>query len=75
MDCELRHERPEDHETIDDVNCRAFESMDEANIVRLMRAYHPDFDPRYSVTAWEGDTLVGHALFTPARIRLLGETI
>jgi len=72
---QLRGEKPGDEAAIDAVNCRAFEAMSEANIVRLMRAYYPAFDPRYSVTAWEGDEMVGHALFSPARIRLMGETV
>ncbi len=75
MTIELRSERIGDEEAIDVVNCRAFRSMDEANIVRLMRMYSPAFDRRYSVTAWDGAEMVGHALFTPARIRLMGETI
>ena len=49
--------------------------MDEANIVRLLRTYSAGFDPRYSVTAWDGRDLVGHALFTPARVRLMGESV
>ena len=75
MTIELRSERNGDEDAIDVVNCRAFKSMDEANIVRLMRTYSPAFDRRYSVTAWAGGEMVGHALFTPARIRLMGETI
>lgn len=75
MNIELRSERPSDEDAIDVVNCRAFQSMSEANIVRLMRMYSPAFDPRYSITAWHGGDMVGHALFTPARIRLMGDTI
>lgn len=71
----VRGERPGDEDAIDLVNCEAFGSMNEANIVRGMRAYYPAFDRRYSVTAWDGGECVGHALFTPARLRLGGETV
>lgn len=75
MSLELRSERPGDEEAIDLVTCRAFESMDEANIVRLLREHYPGFDPRYSVMAWDAGDLVGHALFTPAPVRLMGRTV
>jgi len=75
MGLEIRHELLGDEDAIDMVNCMAFDSMSEANIVRLMRHYSWAYDRRYSVTAWEGGGLVGHVLFTPARIRLLGDTV
>ena len=75
MGIELRCEQPGDEEAVDIVNCRAFHSMDGANIVRLLRQYHPAFDRRYSVTAWDGARMVGHSLFTPADLRLMGRTV
>jgi len=66
---------PGDEDTIDRVNCSAFGQMDEANLVRMTRSFYPGFDPRYSITAWDGDEMVGHVLFSPARIRLMGETV
>ena len=75
MEIRVRSERPGDEEAIDLVNCRAFGEMDEANIVRLMRSNYPAFDRRYSLTAWDGDQLVAHALFSPARLRLMGKTV
>ena len=75
MSIGLRSEREGDEDAIDVVNCRAFRSMDEANIIRLMRTYSPAFDHRYSIAAWDGDEMVGHALFTPANIRLMGQTV
>lgn len=75
MDLEVRGERAGDEEAIDEVNCRAFCSMHEAHLVRGMRAYYPAYDRRYSVTAWDGQRMVGHTLFTPARIRLMGRTV
>ena len=71
----LRPERPGDEEAVDAVNCRAFGKMDEANIVRSMRAVYPAYDPKFSVIAWDGDEAVGHVLFTPADIGLMGEAV
>jgi len=71
----LRSELPGDEEAIDWVICRAFESMNEAHLVHMLRDTYSGFDPRFSVVACEGGEMVGHALFTPARIRLMGETV
>jgi putative acetyltransferase len=65
-DITLRSEVPGDEDAIDVVVCRAFGSMDEANLVRLLRTCCPTFDP--------GDQMVGHTLFTPADVRLMGRT-
>lgn len=75
MSISIRSERPGEEDLIDEVECRAFGSMNEANIVRLMRDHYPVFDRRYSLTAWDGEEMVGHVLFTPARVRLLGRTV
>jgi putative acetyltransferase len=72
---EVRGERPEDESAIDTVVARAFGSLAEASIVRWMRRVHPTFDPRFSLCAWAGSRLVGHALFTPARVRIHGRTV
>lgn len=71
----IRGERPGDEEAIDAVNCQAFRSRDEAHIVQLIRDVIPTFDRRLSVTAWDGRQMVGHTLFTPADIRLMGRTV
>lgn len=83
MPIQLRGKQPGDEEAIDVVNYRAFTlpdraiggGMDEVELVRRLRCYAPTFDPRFSVTAWEGETLVGHTLFLPATIRLMGGTV
>lgn len=75
MSIEIREERRGDEEAIDRVLSQAFGAMDESHIVRLLREYYPMFDRRYSVTAWDSGGMVGHVLFTPARIRLMGETV
>jgi len=40
-----------------------------------MRSYYPGFDPSFSITAWQADRLLGHALFSPAKINLMGKTV
>jgi len=72
---EIRQEQDGDEEAIDRVNCRAFRSMDEPNIVRLMRRHWRAYDRRLSITAWCDGWMVGHALFSPARTRLSGRTV
>jgi len=75
MNIRLRSETLGDEDAIDIVNCVAFGEMDEANLVQLLRTYYPAFDRRYSITAWDGEQLVGHALFNPAEMRLMGQTV
>lgn len=75
MSITLRSEQPGDEAGIDIVNSLAFKQVSEGNIVRLMRQHNPAYDPRFSITAWDGDRMIGHALFSPARVRLLGETV
>ena len=71
----IRSEMAGDEDAIDAVICRAFGRMNESHLVRLLRDHYPGFDRRYSLTAWEGDQMVGHALFTAARIHLVGRTV
>jgi len=75
LSIDIRSERPGDEPTIDAVNSLAFGSTCEPNLVRLLRAYYPCYDRRYSFTAWDGDEMVGHALFAPGSIRLMGATL
>lgn len=75
LDIQIRSERPGDEDAIDVVNCRAFGQMNEAHLVRTLRTYGPTFDCRYSLVALEADRIVGHTLFTPARIRLMGKIV
>ena len=80
----IRSEAPGDEEALDLVNFRAFMGyhsddgvprVGEHDLVRHLRAYYPGFDRRYSITAWDGQRCIGHALFSPALIRLLGKTV
>ena len=40
-----------------------------------MRNAYPLYDRCFSVMVWYGDEMVGHALFSPVRLRLMGETV
>ncbi|MDP6059617.1 MAG: N-acetyltransferase [Pirellulaceae bacterium] len=42
---------------------------------RLLRETYSAFDPRLSIVAVDGSQVVGHTLFIPAPIRLMGETV
>ncbi len=75
MSIEIRPERPGDETAIDAVNSRAFGQMGEPNLVRLMRTYYPCFDRSYSLTAWDGEQMVGHTLMAPGSIRLMGQAV
>lgn len=70
----IRSETIQDYPVIADINVRAFEERaGEALIVSLSR-HRRDFDPELSLVAEIDGQVVGHALFTPMRIRLSGET-
>ena len=81
----IRHEQPGDESPLDVVNYLAFEAhnskksaiahLQEADLVRFLRAYHPGYDRELSIIAWDGKRPVGHALFSPCDIRLMGETV
>lgn len=75
MSIHLRGEMPGDEGKIDIVNCRAFRGMSEPNLVRAMRSSYPLFDARFSITAWDGDEMVGHTLFSPLNMRFMGRSI
>ncbi len=75
MALRITAERPGDEDAIAEIVCKAFDSSLEANIVSGMRLHYPTFDRRFSLVAWDGEDCVGHALFTPTRLRLLGEPV
>jgi predicted N-acetyltransferase YhbS len=71
----IRPETPADYPAINRVNVRAFgERLDEALIVALQRQSQR-FDPELSLVAEQDGQPVGHALFSPCVIGLLGETV
>ncbi len=68
----IRPERPGEEDAIDDVVCRAFRSMNEAHLVRMLREHHGGFDRRFSLCAVDAGRIVGHTLLSPCRIGLGG---
>jgi len=75
MHIDIRSEEAGDEDAIDMVVCRAFQEMNEANLVRLYRESYPRFNRKYSVTAWDGSKLVGYALYLPLEMRLDGNWV
>jgi putative acetyltransferase len=72
---DIHSETPQDGASIADINVQAFgDRMYEAMVVALMRQT-AHFDPELSLVAWSGGQPVGHALFSPQRVRLFGEPI
>ncbi len=67
MDIELRQERPEDLAQVHDVVAAAFAQEDEAVLVDRLRGCD-EFVPELSLVALDGDTIVGHVLFTRAHV-------
>jgi predicted N-acetyltransferase YhbS len=72
---ELRGETPSDYDRIDLVETMAFERMDEGHITPLMRSGYARYDPELSVVALDNGEIIGHTLFTPATIRLMGRDV
>src|SRR5688500_8847762 len=71
----IRPEIPADYHTIGNINAIAFGNRAaEAAIVALLRQ-HARFDPELSLVAVLDDQVVGHVLFTPYTLRLLGQDV
>ncbi len=72
---EIRAETPEDGAAIAAINVQAFgERTGEALVVALMRQT-THFDPELSLVTWSDGQPIGHALFSPQRVQLFGETV
>jgi predicted N-acetyltransferase YhbS len=71
----VRPEAPEDYAAIADVHARAFGNRAaEAAFVALHRQ-RPEFVPQLALVAEDAGRVVGHVLFSPRTIRLLGEDV
>lgn len=70
----IRPETPRDYAAIGDLHVRAFGRAEEAWIIPLLRQRR-DFDPELSLVAEVAGKIVGHALFSPYTIRLLGQDV
>jgi putative acetyltransferase len=63
----IRPERPEDIESIDEINRLAFGGEEEAKLIKAIRG-SDYFLPELSLVAVEDDRIVGHILFSPVTI-------
>lgn len=71
----IRSETSSDYAAIAAVNVRAFgEQTGEATLVALLRQ-RPAFDPALSLVAEREGRVVGHVLFSPHTVRLLGKPV
>lgn len=68
----IRKEQPDDEAQIYEVNSRAFERTQEAEVVDVLRKSCPE---GVSLIAEEDGKLVGHILFTPAIIEGEGKSV
>ncbi|MEA2573576.1 MAG: putative acetyltransferase [Chloroflexia bacterium] len=74
-DLVIRPEAVRDYAAIADVNVQAFGNhAGEALIVTLLRN-RPQFDPELSLVAEMDGRVVGHVLFSPHNIQVLGESV
>ena len=67
-------ETPADYAAIADITYRAFDNLSEPLIVSLLR-HRARFDPELSLVAEVDGRVVGHVLFSPQTIRLLGQDV
>jgi predicted N-acetyltransferase YhbS len=70
----IRSETIADYPAIAAVNFAAFGMIEEGSIVVLQRQSE-NFDPELSLVAEVDGRVVGHVLFMPHRVQLLGETV
>lgn len=61
----IRPERPDDHPAVFELNLRTFNRPMEAQLVERLR---PNVRPLVSLVAIAEEQVVGHVLFTPARL-------
>ena len=71
----VRGEQPGDESHIDLVLSRAFDGMDEANLVRMLRQRQPGFDRSLCVYAFVSDVMVGYTGFIPFGMRLMDSSV
>lgn len=71
----IRPETPADYAAVGLINVRAFgERLDESLLVACLRQ-RPGFDPDLSLVAERDGQVLGHILFTPLTLRLLGADV
>lgn len=71
----IRPEQPDDYAAIADLHATAFDNRpDEAMIVALHRQ-RAAYDPDLALVAIDSGQVVGHALFSPYQVQILGEPV
>ncbi|MFE5322205.1 GNAT family N-acetyltransferase [Paenibacillus sp. NPDC056579] len=73
----IRSEQPGDYHAIAAVNAIAFSygyGMGEVSLVSALRN-RMTFDPELSIIAEHNGNIIGHALFTPQKVLVKGETL
>ncbi|MFC1630013.1 GNAT family N-acetyltransferase [Patescibacteria group bacterium] len=64
----IRSENPEDYNTIYEINKQAFNDEIEAKLINIIR-HSSNFIPNLSLVALKDNKIVGHILFSQARIK------
>jgi predicted N-acetyltransferase YhbS len=72
---EIRPETLADYAAIARVNARAFDTHPNVALLIDLHRHRPRFDPELSLVAEVGGRIVGHVLFSPQTIRLLGQNV
>ncbi|MEP7291007.1 MAG: N-acetyltransferase [Chloroflexota bacterium] len=71
----IRSETVADYAAIARVNARAFDTSPLVYTIVDLHRHRPRFDPELSLVAEVDGCVVGHVLFSPQTIRLLGENV
>lgn len=72
---QIRAETPQDYAAIAEVHARAFGGSAQVPSIVVLHRQRAAFDPELSLLAEEDGRLLGHVLFSPQVIRLMGEDL
>lgn len=71
----VRSETTADYPAIARVNARAFDTSPSVALIPTLHRHRRRFDPELSLVAEVDGQIVGHVLFSPQTIRILGENV
>jgi predicted N-acetyltransferase YhbS len=71
----IRHETIADYAAIARVNARAFADDPKVGLIPTLHRQRARFDPELSLVAEQDGRIIGHVLFSPQTIRLLGQDV
>jgi predicted N-acetyltransferase YhbS len=71
----IRHETIADYAAIARVNARAFSDDPKVGLIPTLHRQRTRFDPELSLVAEQDGRIIGHVLFSPQTIRLLGQDV